>query len=396
MSSNDARRKKDKLREGECIMMDEVMGLICANYNSDRLGALTEDRPLASLPYGSRYRLIDFVLSNMVNAGIRTVGMVTPYMYRSLLDHLGAGKDWFLDRKLGGLFILPGSIYGFKNMSTQFLVKDMVRNLDYLTRDRKEYIIITTANQIYNMDYRKLISAHTLSNADVTLVYRNENPSKRKRGLYLDLNFEKRITKMVHINPGKEKDKDKEPPPALFADCLIISRKMLIDLVGWYQAVDHMDLLDVISENLGNLHVYGYEFAGYLGRVDSIDSYLTCSMEALLPENHDELFYGKRPVLTKVRDGVPTKFFKASNVTNSLVPNECTIKGRVENSILFPGVTVEADAVVRNSVIMQRCVINQNAVVESVIADKYVTIGAGAIIMGSNDRPLVIKKRSSM
>ncbi|MCL2165360.1 MAG: sugar phosphate nucleotidyltransferase, partial [Oscillospiraceae bacterium] len=141
-------------------MTDQVMGLICANYNSDRLGALTEDRPVASLPFGSRYRLIDFVLSNMVNAGIRTVGVVTPYLFRSLLDHLGAGKDWFLDRKRGGLFILPGSIYGFKNMSTQFLVKDMIRNMDYLLRDTKDYIILSTANQIYNMDYEKFIEAH--------------------------------------------------------------------------------------------------------------------------------------------------------------------------------------------------------------------------------------------
>ncbi|MDR0570692.1 MAG: glucose-1-phosphate adenylyltransferase subunit GlgD [Clostridiales Family XIII bacterium] len=375
-------------------MLDEVMGLICANYNTDRLGALTEDRPLASLPYGSRYRLIDFVLSNMVNAGIRTVGVVMPYMYRSMLDHLGAGKSWFLDRKLGGMFILPGSIYGFRHMSTQFLVKDMIRNLDYLVRDSKEYVVLTTANQIYNMDYKRFIEAHANSAADVTLVYRSENPAKRARGLFLDLNFEKRVTKMVLVRRGQTNEE--APPPALFADCLIIRREQLVDLIGWYQAVDHMDLLDVLSENLGNLQVYGYEFNGYLGRVDSIDSYLRCSMEALMPENQDELFYGRRPVLTKVRDGVPTRYCKSSNVTNSLVPNECTIKGRVENSILFPGVLVEADAVVKNSVIMQRGVVNRNAVVENVIADKFVNIGEGAIIMGSHDHPLVLKKRSAM
>ena len=375
-------------------MTDQVMGLICANYNSDRLGALTEDRPVASLPFGSRYRLIDFVLSNMVNAGIRTVGVVTPYLFRSLLDHLGAGKDWFLDRKRGGLFILPGSIYGFKNMSTQFLVKDMIRNMDYLLRDTKDYIILLTANQIYNMDYEKFIEAHANSNADITLVYRSENPAKRERGLFLDLNFEKRITKMVHVNPGREKKEN--PPPALFADCLIIKRTQLIDLIGWYQAVDHMDLLDVLAENLGNLQVYGFEFTGYLGRVDSIDSYLKCSMEALLSENQDELFYGKRPILTKVRDGVPTRYTSTCSVTNSMVPNECTIRGRVENSILFPGVYVREDAVIKNSVIMQRSIIGKNAVVENVIADKFVNVGEGAIVMGSNERPLVIKKRSQM
>jgi glucose-1-phosphate adenylyltransferase len=371
--------------------MDGVMGLICANYNTDDLGTLTEDRPLASLPFGGRYRLIDFVLSNMVNAGIRTVGVITPYMYRSLLDHLGAGKDWFLDRKLGGLFILPGSIYGFKHMSTQFLVKDMIRNLDYLVRDAKDYVIITTANQIYNMDYLGLVEAHAKTGADVTLVYRAENPAKWDRGLFLDLNFEKRITKMVRVSATEDK-----LPPALFADCMILSRLQFVNLIGWYQAVDHMDLTDVLTENLGNLQIYGHEFTGYLGRVDSIDSYLKCSMQALLPENHEELFFSRRPIYTKIRDGVPTRYCSSSNVVNSLIPNECMIKGRVENSVLFPGVSVEADAVIKNSVIMQRSNIGRSAVVESVITDKFVTIGDGAIIMGSNDHPLVLKKKSNM
>ncbi|MDR3295965.1 MAG: glucose-1-phosphate adenylyltransferase subunit GlgD, partial [Clostridiales Family XIII bacterium] len=355
------------------------------------LGALTEGRPLASLPFGGRYRLIDFAMSNMVNAGIRTVGVVTPYMYRSLLDHLGAGKDWFLDRKLGGLFILPGSIYGFKNMNTQFLVKDMSKNLDYLVRDAKDYVVIAAANQVYNMDYRNMVDAHAKSGADVTLAYRAENPSIWERGLFLDLNFEKRITRMARTGAEEE-----SLPPALFAECLVIGRRQFVDLIGWYEAVDHMDLMDVLAENLGNLQIYGYEFTGYLGRVDSVDSYLKCSMEALRPGNHEELFYGRRPVYTKIRDGVPTRYYGNSNVTNSLVPNECMIRGRVENSILFPGVTVETDAVVKNSVIMQRSLVGRNSVVENVIADKFVTIGDGAIIMGSNDHPLVLKKRSSM
>ncbi|MDR1136017.1 MAG: glucose-1-phosphate adenylyltransferase subunit GlgD [Clostridiales Family XIII bacterium] len=374
--------------------MEAVMGLICANYNTERLGALTEERPLASLPFGGRYRLIDFVLSNMVNAGMRTVGVVTPYTYRSLVDHLGAGKYWFLDRKLGGLFILPGSIYGFKNMSAQFLVKDMIRNLDYISRDSVDYIIIASANQIYNMDYKKLVDAHAKSGAEVTLVYRAENPALWERGVFLELNFEKRITKMVQLAP--DAPRGEHLPPALFADCLIIGRQQFMDLIGWYQAVDHMDLMDILSENLGNLQIYGYEFTGYLGRVYSIDSYLKCSREALLPENHGELFFGKRPVYTKIRDGVPTRYYNTANVTNSLIPNECLIRGRVENSILFPGVAVEADAVVKNSVIMQRSVIGRNSVVENVIADKFVTIGSGAIVMGSNDHPLVLKKKSAM
>jgi glucose-1-phosphate adenylyltransferase len=374
--------------------MNEAMGLICANYNTDSLDILTTDRPPASLPFGGRYRLIDFVLSNMVNAGIRTVGIVTPYMYRSLLDHLGAGKEWFLDRKRDGLFVLPGSIYGFRNMSTQFLVKDMIRNIDYLTRDYKEYVIVTSANQVYNMDYKALIDAHAKCGADVTLTYRGENPAHWNRGLFLDLNFEKRITKMLRVRP--DVSPAETPPPALFVDCMIFKRRVLIDLIGWYRAVDHMELTDVLMENIGNIQMYGYEFTGYLGRIDSVRSYLKCSRDLLLSEIHEEVFFGKRPVYTKIRDGAPTRYYSGSSTTNSLIPNECTIRGRVENSVLFPGVVVGEGAIVKDSIIMQRSVIGRGAVVENTIADKYVTIGDGAMIRGSEEHPLVLMKRSSM
>jgi glucose-1-phosphate adenylyltransferase len=374
--------------------MNEAMGLICANYNTDNLGILTADRPPASLPFGGRYRLIDFVLSNMVNAGMRTVGIITPYMYRSLLDHLGAGKEWFLDRKRDGLFVLPGSIYGFKNMSTQFLVKDMIRNIDYLTRDYKEYVIVTSANQVYNMDYKALIDAHANSGADVTLAYRGENPAHWNNGLFLDLNFEKRVTRMLRVRP--ESAPAETPPPALFIDCMIFKRQVLIDLIGWYRAVDHMELTDVLMENIGNIQMYGYEFTGYLGRIDSVYSYLKCSKDTLLSKIHEELFFGKRPVYTKIRDGAPTRYYGGSDTANSLIPNECTIRGRVENSVLFPGVTVGEGAVVRDSIIMQRSVVGRGAFVENTVADKYVTIGDGATIRGSAERPLVLRKRSTM
>ncbi|MDR1573354.1 MAG: glucose-1-phosphate adenylyltransferase subunit GlgD [Clostridiales Family XIII bacterium] len=374
--------------------MNEAMGLICANYNTDNLGILTADRPPASLPFGGRYRLIDFVLSNMVNAGMRTVGIVTPYMYRSLLDHLGAGKEWFLDRKRDGLFVLPGSIYGFKNMSTQFLVKDMIRNIDYLTRDYKEHTIVTSANQVYNMDYRALIDAHAKSGADVTLAYRGENPAHWNRGLFIELNFEKRVTKMLRVRP--EAAPAETPPPALFIDCMIFKRQVLIDLIGWYRAVDHMELTDVLMENIGNIQMYGYEFTGYVGRIDSVQSYLKCSRDALLAEIHEELFFGKRPIYTKIRDGAPTRYYSGSATSNALIPNECTVRGRVENSILFPGVTVGEDAIIKDSVIMQRSVVGRGAVVENVIADKYVTIGDGAVIRGSEEHPVVLRKRSAM
>jgi glucose-1-phosphate adenylyltransferase len=177
---------------------------------------------------------------------------------------------------------------------------------------------------------------------------------------------------------------------------MVFKRRVLIDLIGWSQAVDHMELTDVLLENIGNIHMQGYEFTGYLGRIDSVLSYLKCSRDTLLPEIHEELFFGKRPVYTKTRDGAPTRYYSGSDTTNSLIPNECVIRGRVENSVLFPGVAVGKDAVVKNSVVMQRCVIGQGALVENTVSDKYVTIGNDAIIRGSDEHPLVLRKGSTM
>ena len=154
--------------------MKRLMGLVCANYASDRFGMLTEERPIASIPFGGRYRLVDFPLSNMVNSGINTVGLVTPYAYRSLLDHVGNGKAWTLNRKVGGMFILPGSAYGVKNAQGKFLLRDVIRNQAYLERSRRDIVVVTACSKIFNMDFREAAEQHEKSGAVVTLLYKRE------------------------------------------------------------------------------------------------------------------------------------------------------------------------------------------------------------------------------
>ncbi len=371
--------------------MNQAMGIICANYTTDRLRALTENRPLGAVPFGGRYRLLDFALSNLVNAGIRTVGIITPYLYRAILDHLGAGKEWFLDRKRGGLFILPGSISGFKNMTTKFSLRDMVRNRDYLQRDVADYVVIASANQIYNLDCKALLRDHAASGADITLVYQPE-AEKRLPGLLVDVSPQGRVARLLSTEEGERQGVN----GGLFADVLVIGREQLLDFLQWYQAVEHLDLMEVIEDNLNHLQVRGYPFTGYLARVNSIDTYLACSMDLLRPEVRQELFMGERPVYTKVKDSPPTRYTHQAQVVNSLVPNGCIIRGRVENSIIFHSVVVEEGAVIRDSVIMQRGSVGPNAVLEHVIADKFSAIGGGTVIKGRVDSPVVLRKRSVM
>ena len=158
-----------QLSKGVSSVLNKAVGLITANYSAKHRTAVSEVRPIASLPYMGRYRVMDFALSNMVNCGLRTVGFIMPDNYRSLVDHIDSGKDWMLGRKNGGLFILPGSSFGTTRTGYRFLLRDLLQNKAFLRRNSQPYVILSTANMVYNMDYAKLVEAHEASGADITL-----------------------------------------------------------------------------------------------------------------------------------------------------------------------------------------------------------------------------------
>lgn len=157
--------------------MRNVIGILFGNNGSDILQGLAFQRSTAAVPFGGRYRLLDFALSSMVNSGIRTIGLVTPRHYRSILDHLGAGKEWSLDRKSGGLFILPGAIQGLSGRSGRFALKDLQLNIEYLQKDFSENIIISGCNQVLNMNYQEALDLHEAKQADITLIYKESADS---------------------------------------------------------------------------------------------------------------------------------------------------------------------------------------------------------------------------
>lgn len=361
--------------------MVDVAGLITANYNTERLGRLTSERTIASLPYGSRYRLIDFPLSNMVNTGIKTVGVITPYKYRSILDHIGTGKEWSLDRKNEGLFVLPGSVFGISNSESRFLLRDMDRNKPFLLRSAAPYVIASSSNTIYNMDYTDLYRAHRESGADMTMVYRKAD---RNDPYVTKIHTEGELVTGVRqgVKPGDK----------AFMDCFIISRNLLLKMLEWYAAIKYLDLFEAIAEDYDKMDVRLYEFRGYSATIYDTETYFRHSLDLLNTAVRDELFSEDRPVMTKVQDTVPTKYLKDADVKNSLIPAGCIIGGTVERSILFRGVRVESGAVVKNSVIMQSCVIGRSAHVENAIIDKNNIISAGIVIKGSADSIFIQEK----
>ena len=362
----------------------KTIGLISANYQGEGFGELTESRTLASVPFGGRYRLIDFALSNMANSGITTVGIIAPYTSGSLIDHIGIGNPWSLGRKKGGMFLMPGSVYGVQAKGTRFIIRDLIKNKNFFERDDADYVIISSSTNVYNMDYAPLIKHHSESDKPITLVYKKIPRGEDYEGYFLDIDQDGRVTAMKPQSTGWSN---------FFIDCCIVNREFVLDFLEWFGALEYMDLFHVIEENIDKLDIGTFEFRGYFGRVRNTSDLLKVNQEMTDYDIRNEVFCNdERLIYTKAQDEAPVFYLPDSDVRNSTISAGCTIGGRVENSTIFRSVNIAKGAVVRNSVIMMHCNIGEGAVLDNVICDKYVTINDGVKIYGSGSEPIIIGK----
>ena len=362
----------------------KTIGLISANYQGEGFGELTEERTLASLPYGGRYRLIDFALSNLANSGITTVGIIAPYTSGSLIDHIGIGNPWSLGRKNGGMFLMPGSVYGVQAKGSRFLIRDLLKNINFFERDDADYVIISSSTDVYNMDYTPLIKYHSESGKPMTVVYKKIPRGEDYHGFFLDLDETGKVTAFKTETQGWAN---------YFMDCCIVDRTFMLEFFKWFGALEYRDLFDVVREHLDVFEVGSFEFRGYFGRVRSTSDLLKVNQDMTDYVIRNEVFCNpERRIYTKTQDEAPVFYMPESEVRNSTISAGCTIKGKVENSTIFRSVNIGKDAVVRNSVIMMHCEIGDGAVLDNVICDKYVKINPGVKIFGSGDKPIIIGK----
>ncbi|MDR3585152.1 MAG: glucose-1-phosphate adenylyltransferase subunit GlgD [Desulfosporosinus sp.] len=369
--------------------MSNATGIIFANSGYDSLQGLAQERPIAAVPFGGRYRILDFALSSMVNSGLRTIGLVTPRYNRPLLDHLGAGKDWFLDRKAGGLFILPGVVHGLAGNDHTFCIKDLQYNTEYLQKDFEENVVISRGDQIFNINFQKALESHNDKQADVTLIYKECDISVDpvyERLLEMDNN-----RKVYNITDPKGREV-KEPSYPHFVNMLIIRRDLLLNIIGKYGSVGCMDLMDILTVNLEVLKIYGSPTDSLMGLISTVQDYFHRSMDLLDSEVRDKLWLGEDQIRTKIVDNPPTRYTSQAKVSNSLIASGCTIAGEVLNSIIFRGVIVERGCQIKNSIILPNCHIHENAQTEFAILDKFVKINGGNILKGSLNNPLVVIK----
>lgn len=371
--------------------MKNTMGIIYHHNNEEALGGLTSRRSLASVPYGGNYRLIDFTLSNMVNAGIGNIAVITAHNLRSLVDHLGSGREWGLDRKKDGLFILPTCVRKSAQSGRIVDLEDLFANLDYLHRSMQKYVLLAGSDVVSNIDLNKVLAFHQEKNAQITFVYQSNYPLTPENyggEIILRLDGDLRVAGISREITGKVLNN-------VALHMFLLEKSFLLDILEESTATGQWDLVgEVLSDHLQDWRIYGYPHDGYAAVITSVDSYFSHQMDLLTPEIWRDLFRGAGGIRTKIKDGPPAKYADGAYVYNTLVSNGCLLEGRVENSILFRGVKIAKGAVVKNSIVMTSTIIDEGAFVDYAILDKDVHVGRGARVMGEEGIPLVVEKRS--
>jgi len=373
---------------------NKLFGVVNLTENDYYMKQLTNNRPLASLPYLGRYRLIDFTLSNLVNAGIDTVGIFLNDKYRSLMDHIGNGKEWNLDRKKGGVFYF--SPYATPDIHSQQRgdLSTYFANIDYLTEASADYAVIMGTSMVCNIDLRKVFKSHLESKADITVVYKTiaENDFGFERCSTIATNeygsvitFGKNIRRADMISEKKK----------ISLETYIVKKELLVDMItDGISTGENVYLTDLLHDAVTKYKVRAYEYKGYLKSITSTESYYEASMDMLDEDHIEEVFFGENTIRTKVKDETPTYYAPESKVENSLIANGCIIEGTVINSIIFRRVHVAKGTVIKDSIIMQNTEIRENCKLENVITDKQVILTDQTELKGAPKNPLVVSKGS--
>lgn len=369
----------------------DALGIIFPNSYDNLVPELVNERLMASIPFASRYRIIDFLLSSMVNCGIDNVSVIVRKNYRSLMRHLGSGREWDLTRKNGGLNIVPP--FAEKTVKVyNGRVEALASILEFLKVQREKYVIISDANIVMNFDFRAMIDAHIASGADVTIAYKKEEipegfmklQTTVSADLYYTLQIEDGRVTAIHTNPKTLR------PQNFSMNVYLMDRELLIQQIT--RAYAHGFVYferDILAPQLKDLNVYGYQYEGYTSRISGINSYFAENMRLLDNQNLDALFTPS-PVYTKVRDDNPTRYLPGSHVTNAMVADGCVIEGEVENCILFRGVKIGKGACVKNSILMEDTAVMDGAQIEYVITDKDVLISKKKQLKGNSSFPVFV------
>lgn len=368
--------------------MKNVLGIIFADSHYDNMGVLTSVRPLGALPVAGRYRLIDFVLSNMVNSGMINVAVVTQNNYHSLMAHLGSGKQYNLSRKRYGLTLFP-PFSNVESGDSDSRIDILYGLLHFLKRSSQDYVLLCDANIVMNSKYDRFFEEHLRSKADISIAYQKigsqsvEDVSSEAY-LYVD---EDNCVKDIEMGSNISGSSNK------YLGHILISRQTLINIIENSKVRGKKGyLMNLVSRNIGKLNIRGYQSNVYARKINTINEFYQLNMDLLQADIRKTLFKAETSIFTKEKDMVPTRYQDFAKMKNSFIADGCIIDGTVENSILFRGVTVKKGAIVKNAIIFENTLIDNNAELEHVICDKNVIVRENKRLVGADGFPVVVEK----
>ena len=372
--------------------------ILFSNIHDRDIPELTMNRSAGAIPFAGRYRLVDFALSNLVNSNIYDVNMVAHYNYSSLMEHIGSGKEWDLARSTGGLKLLPPFMRADSSMREVLYttrleaLKSIVDTINAITED---YIIMSDSNIICNIDLNDVIKQHKSTGADMTAVIKTVNMTRDNVNNDIIIKSDEN-GKIIDV---KRNTPDLEGVSQVYMNICVFNRTYLQNIINDAIAHNyHSMTFDVIRRNMKNSDFRVYDYKNFIMSIVSLKDYYNSSMEILTnPDVRNELFRNKlRPIITRIRNSVPTYYGENSNVKNSLIADGCNIHGTVENSIIFRGVTIGRGAVVRDSVIFKNVIIGKNAFINCCLSDINATVSDNMILSGCKESPYYIGKNKRL
>ncbi len=372
-----------------------ALGIIFPNSYDYLVPELVNVRLMASIPFASRYRVIDFLLSSMANCDIDNISVMVNNNYHSLMDHLGSGREWDLVRKNGGLNIFPPYAEN-SGISYTGRVNTLASILGFLRSQKEKYVVMADCNTIANFDFNAMIQAHIENGADISIAYTQQEipegylKQADDQGFYYTFTVEDGRINRICVNLKADGIQN------LSMGIFVVERELLIDLIniGYVRGQKYFER-DILLTQLAKLKVYGYKYDGYIARITSIKDYFSENMKLLDDYNLDALF-SPAPIYTKIRDDNPSRYITGAVVKNVMAADGCVIEGEVENSILFRGVKVAKGAKIKNCILMQDTVVEAGVDIEYLITDKEVTVSAGKTMKGSDTFPVYIGKRETV
>ena len=367
--------------------MCNALGIVNFPGSNVKVKGLQDFRPVAAFSFLGRYRMVDFPLSNMSNSGIEDIHIHLKNRPRSVISHVGLGRQYNINPKRGGVKIL----YGENFPESEFYNTDVASfraNLRDMNKSTKDYVVIAPSYMVCSIDYSEVVDAHVASGADITVVYKTVDDAKER---FIDCNT-------VEINKQKgilgfEKNRGAYKTRNVSLDTYVLSKKLFLELIEDAAKTSALYwFVDIVNDKCAELDVRGFQYKGYLAAITDLTSYYKTNMELIDPTVAEELFKEEWPILTRTNDSAPSMYLKDSKVRRSVVSNGCHIEGEVENTIVGRGCTIKKGAVVKNAVLMPGVVVGEDAYLDNVVVDKDVTITKVKTVQGVCGSPAYVRR----